>query len=122
MRDLERLVREFKNGEVFAGTESVDVWDDREVLAFARTLLAEREKLQATTDEITAFEIDKLVSELAQAREAIRWALGEAPAPDGTWFGDDQVGARRPPGAFWWRTKLRLIARLTPHEKPASDA
>lgn len=38
---------------------------------------------------------------------AIRWALGEGPDVDGTWFGDF-----RPPleAKYWWRQNLRRLA------------
>lgn len=37
---------------------------------------------------------------------AVRWALGEAAAPDGEWFGDSQ----RTGVPYWWRRKLRELA------------
>ena len=41
-----------------------------------------------------------------QLRKGIKWALGEGPAPDGTWFGDCKPDDAKP---YWWRTQLRQM-------------
>lgn len=49
-------------------------------------------------------------------KSALAWLNGEAPAPDGKWFGEDEDAATPTgkifPRRYWWRSRFRELCKL----------
>jgi hypothetical protein len=64
---------------------------------------------------------------LRRRDEAIRWACGEQPLPDGRWFDERAFGLdpdSKLTGRYWWRRFLRLYSGLEDNTsgKPGGEA
>lgn len=106
--------------------ESIEFWPVRDELVAKLSDALERitdsgdpESSPAIPCEVEVAKTSSEVAAEAEAmryRQAIRWALGEAPGADGLWFGDrDEPGdglELNPPRRHSWRDKLRKMAEL----------
>lgn len=56
-------------------------------------------------------EAPALRAEIERLKNAIRWALGEQPDPQGVWFVPPEVESKVP-RRYWWRSHLRKLSGI----------